>query len=58
MSGNNGSLAWVEKDVVGVRNSAQEIEASTSFLKVFDILDPDKFVIGQFSENLVRGRHL
>jgi hypothetical protein len=54
----DGSLAWVEKDIVGVRNSAEEVEASTGFLKFVDVFDPDKLVIRQFSENLVGGRHL
>jgi hypothetical protein len=54
----DGSLAWVEKDIVGVRNSAEEVEASTGFLKFVNVFDPDKLVIGQLPENLIGGRHL
>jgi hypothetical protein len=56
--GDEGSLAWVEEDVVGVRNSAEEVEASAGFLKFVDVFDPDKLVIGELPENLIRGRHL
>ena len=56
--GYDGPLARVEENVVGIRCSAQEVEASTSFLKFVNIFDPYKLVIGEFSENLVRGRHI
>jgi len=56
--GDDGSIARIEKDVVGVRDSAKEIEARTSFLKFVDVFDPDKFVIRELPENLIRGRHL
>jgi hypothetical protein len=56
--GEDGSITRIEKDVVGVRDSAKEIETRTSFLKFVDVFDPDKLVVGQLPENLIRGRHL
>jgi hypothetical protein len=56
--GDDGPRPRVEEDIVGVRNSAEEVEASTGFLKFVDVFDPDKLVIGELPENLIRGRHL
>jgi hypothetical protein len=56
--GQDSSLAGIEEDVVGVRNSAQEADASTGFVKFVNVFDPNVLVIGEFPENLVRGRHL
>ena len=56
--GDDGPLARVEENVVGVRSSAQEVDAYKSFLKFVNIFEPNKLVIGEFSENLVGGRHI
>jgi hypothetical protein len=56
--GYDGALTRVKQNIVGIGNSAQEVEASTSLLKFFNVFDPNILVIRKFAENLVGGRHL
>ena len=55
--GDDGTFAWVEQNVVGLRARAKRGETSASFLEFVNIFNPDESVVGESSEDLIGCLH-